>query len=232
MSTEFHTVDLLDDVAEAVTSGVALPFLHRRVVKDESILALVEEIKVTLPEDMKVSRNIIEDREKILDSAAKRGSKTIKEAEETAANTVARAEAQANATIEQAEQQAADTVQMAQTEAARLVSESNVVKESNLEAERIINAARAEADRIMNEARNTCDAFAKQAQEWSDNIKQGAFNYASEILRKSHEVVRKTSSDFSDRAYAFEQIMGKLGMEFEDQSKIRIDDFDPNQAEQ
>ncbi|MCQ2462450.1 MAG: hypothetical protein MJ177_03475 [Clostridia bacterium] len=232
MSTEFKTIDLLDEVAEAASSGIALPFFHRRVVKDESILALIEEIKSTLPDDMEVSRRIINDREKILDSAVKRGNKTVKEAEDKAAQTIAGADAQAAATIAQAEQQAADTVQMAQTEAARLVSESNIVKESTLEGERIIAAARAEAERIMNEAKNTCDVYASQAQAWSDDIKKGAVDYASEILRRSHELVRSTSSELSNRAYAFEQTMSNLGMEYGEQSKVTVDNFDPTPAEQ
>jgi cell division septum initiation protein DivIVA len=86
-------VELLDKLYDMVQDAFSLPFGADRCVLDrDSVLGLLDEIRHTLPEDLKQAQTIVESRNEVLQSAKKEADATKRQAEEHARKMVSQEE--------------------------------------------------------------------------------------------------------------------------------------------
>ncbi len=104
---------LVDRLEEAVRKSRRLPFSSLRLVDERRLLALVEQMRISIPEEVRRAQRVNQERERILAQAREEAERRVREAEQraaelTAEHTVVRAaEARAAAIREQAEREAA-----------------------------------------------------------------------------------------------------------------------------
>ena len=78
-------IDMLEDVVE---KSMAIPFVGRAIVDREELLDLIQEIRLNLPGDLKQAKWVKEERQRILDEAAKEADSIVKNAEEKMASLI------------------------------------------------------------------------------------------------------------------------------------------------
>ncbi len=79
---------LLDRLDEVVTSAAKLPFSARVLVDDHEYLDIVDQIRLALPEEMKLARRVISERDRILAEADERAEHLVGRAEEQIARRI------------------------------------------------------------------------------------------------------------------------------------------------
>lgn len=103
---------LLDRLDEVVSSASHLPLSSRVLVDEQEYLDIVDQIRLSLPEELKVARRVAAEREKILAEADQRAEQLIGRAEEQIAHQVddhalvRAAEERAHALLEHAREEA------------------------------------------------------------------------------------------------------------------------------
>jgi vacuolar-type H+-ATPase subunit H len=104
---------LLERLEEVLGAGSGLPFTRRRLVDDEECLAIVEQIRLSLPNEIRQARRVNTEREALLDEAESHAAQIIRAAEMEAQERVTehhvakRAETRAQEIISQAERRVA-----------------------------------------------------------------------------------------------------------------------------
>ena len=92
-------VDIVDTLEELVGSARRLPFTPSVVVNEEEILELVDRIRVGLPDDLMQARHTLDEREQLLERAARDAEEIVARAQEEAERLVREAEARASALV-------------------------------------------------------------------------------------------------------------------------------------
>ena len=75
-------IDLLNELEEVLDNSRAVPFSNRVSVDKEELYEIITEIRMKLPNELKQSRWVIEERNKILIDAQKEADEIVKNAEE------------------------------------------------------------------------------------------------------------------------------------------------------
>jgi len=73
---------LLERLEEAITAGSRIPFSSRIFVDEEECLAIVEQIREAVPEEIQRARRINQDRERVLAEAQERAKLILAQAQE------------------------------------------------------------------------------------------------------------------------------------------------------
>lgn len=117
-------LDIVDTLEELVAGARRLPFTPSVVVNEDEILELVDRIRVALPDDLTTARHTVDERDEMLERAAREAAELTARAEEEAARRVREAQAQAAALVDEhaivltATAKAHELVADAQTQAA------------------------------------------------------------------------------------------------------------------
>lgn len=104
---------LLERLEEILSSGSRLPFTNRTLVDDEECFAVIDQIRLSLPNEIRQARKLNADRAALLDEAQARAEQILKAAEMEAIerakehNVVRIAEARARELVARAEEEAA-----------------------------------------------------------------------------------------------------------------------------
>ncbi|MCL1819903.1 MAG: hypothetical protein FWG36_04520 [Oscillospiraceae bacterium] len=114
--------ELLDKLYDMVQDAFSLPFGADRCVLDrDKVLGLLDEIRHTLPEDIKQAQTIVESRNEVISSAKREADATRRQAEEHAKKMVSQEEilnsarSRANNMVSDAERKSRDMVTEAET---------------------------------------------------------------------------------------------------------------------
>lgn len=75
-------LELLDEMEDVLESGKAVPFSNKVTINRDDIAEIVREIRTNLPNEIKQSKWVIEERNKILIEAQKEADDMLKAAEE------------------------------------------------------------------------------------------------------------------------------------------------------
>lgn len=75
-------IELLDELESIIDQSRAVPFSNKVTVNKEEIYEIISEIRLRLPNELKQSKWVIEERNKILIDAQKEADDIVKEAEE------------------------------------------------------------------------------------------------------------------------------------------------------
>jgi vacuolar-type H+-ATPase subunit H len=80
---------LLDQLEEVLGAGSHLPLTSRTLVDEQEILDILDQIRVSIPEEIKAARRVSQDRDQLISEARVEADRIIREAEERAAGRVA-----------------------------------------------------------------------------------------------------------------------------------------------
>lgn len=75
-------IQLLDELEEILDNSRAMPFSNKVSVEKEELYSIIAEIRLKLPNELKNSRYVLEERNKILIDAQKEADEIVKNAEE------------------------------------------------------------------------------------------------------------------------------------------------------
>ena len=148
-------LEIVDTLEELVGGARRVPFTPSVVVNEEEILELVDRIRVALPDDLVAARHTLEEREELLERAARDAAELAARAEAEATRLVGEAQARAAQLVDQ------HAVTRAATEQARVLGE---------EAERQAAAQRTAADEY---ARDVMARLAEQLDRWLGTVREG-----------------------------------------------------------
>lgn len=77
--------ELLDLMEETLEEGTAMPFsAGKRVVDVDKMRDIIDDVRANLPDEMRQSKKIVDDRERIIQEARQEADNIIKQAEERA----------------------------------------------------------------------------------------------------------------------------------------------------
>src|SRR5436853_1800286 len=94
---------LLDQLEEVLGAGSRLPLTSRTLVDEQEILDILDQIRVSIPDELKAARRLTQDREQVLADARAEADRILRDAEVMAAERVAE-----HSVARVAEQHAAD----------------------------------------------------------------------------------------------------------------------------
>lgn len=72
---------LLDRLEEVLTMGRPLPFTERRLVDEQECLAILDQVRVAIPDEMQSARRVIQERDQLLDEARREADRLLREAD-------------------------------------------------------------------------------------------------------------------------------------------------------
>jgi cell division septum initiation protein DivIVA len=76
---------LLDQLEEVLGAGSHLPFTSRTLVDEQEILDILDQIRVSIPEELKAARRLTQERDHVLAEAQSQADRLLREADEHAA---------------------------------------------------------------------------------------------------------------------------------------------------
>ena len=75
---------LVDQLEELVSLGKRVPMSRRVMVEEEDFLALVDQLRVALPNEIKQAQRVIKERERVIGEAQDEASRIVQSARERA----------------------------------------------------------------------------------------------------------------------------------------------------
>jgi cell division septum initiation protein DivIVA len=108
-------MQLIDRLEQLVTSGTRLPLSSRTMIDEQAFLDIIDQLRVTVPEELKQARRVTQERERVMQQAHAEAEKIISAAQERATVMM-----QENELMRQAEAEARRVVTEAEDEAERV----------------------------------------------------------------------------------------------------------------
>ena len=157
--------EILDSLENLVLNSKRVPLTNKRVIEEDDIADIIDLLKQAMPQEIKKAKQIIDERDKIMDKARTEGDDHIYRAKEYSRTLIEKEEI-----FEQAKKEASDIKRAAFEESERLRAQAQ--HDSN----DILNSAREEADSIKSEARgyvvSMLDYMQKTVEAVQDNNRQ------------------------------------------------------------
>jgi cell division septum initiation protein DivIVA len=94
---------LLDQLEEVLGAGSRVPFTSRTMVDEQEILDIIDQIRVSIPEELKAAKKLAQERDQVLSDARAEAERLLREADQHAAGRVTE-----HALVRNAEMRAAD----------------------------------------------------------------------------------------------------------------------------
>ena len=107
-------IELLSELEDIVDKGFEIPFAKKTLINKEQVLALINDISLQLPDELRMAKSVAEDRSRILADAQKQADLIIKNAEQKIISMIdeheitKRATEQANEIVMKAQKNARD----------------------------------------------------------------------------------------------------------------------------
>ncbi|HVB65193.1 MAG TPA: ATPase [Nitrolancea sp.] len=82
-----HVADimqLVDRMEEIVTSGMRVPLSNRIMVEEEEFLSIIDQLRLSVPQEIKQARRVVQERQQILGTAQDEAAKILSVAKERA----------------------------------------------------------------------------------------------------------------------------------------------------
>lgn len=168
--------ELLLRIDETIDSGATVPFSNKKMIDADQLHELIDEIRISIPPEIKRAQEMEAQKKAILDNAKKEADEIRASAQSEKDEIIKEAKAEAEKLINEQE-----IIQRATEYAKREVENAN--QESN----EIISKAQAEADNTINEARTKEKAI---REAMVSNI-ETTLAEASQVLGKNLDAVNK-----------------------------------------
>ena len=125
-----NVLHLIDRLESLVAEGTRIPFLRRAMIDEQEFMDIIDQLRVSLPEELRQARRITQERERLLAEGKAEAERIINMAQEQAAFLLQdtelskSAERRAQMIIEEAQRQAVEMVEQARQRAEALSSEA------------------------------------------------------------------------------------------------------------
>ncbi len=133
-------IALLDRLEALISESPRVPLTNKVITNEDSVYALLDDLRATIPEEIKQAKWVVKERERLLEEARKDAEGIVREAESQAArlaeesSVTAQAKAQADDIIAQARKVAMDIRQGANEYAATVLDKAEAHLARTLEA--------------------------------------------------------------------------------------------------
>src|SRR5512136_2891224 len=135
-----HLVDRLEEIFNA---GRPLPLLHRMLVDEDRVLEIIDQMRVSIPEEVKRAQQVLDQRDRIMAKSQEEAARTVQLAKEKADQLVDR-----ESLVAQASGRADQVIQNAKIDAQAIRAEAD---EYALES---LTKLEAELNRVLHQVRN------------------------------------------------------------------------------
>ncbi len=135
-----HLVDRLEEV---FNSGTAVPLSHKLLVDEDRVLEIIDQMRVSIPEEVKKAQQVLAQRDRILAQAQEEAARTVQLAKEKAEQLVSR-----DAMVQAAQGKAEQIIQAARTDAETIRAEAD---DYTIE---VLTGLEAELVKSLSQARN------------------------------------------------------------------------------
>jgi vacuolar-type H+-ATPase subunit H len=112
---EIEIQHLVDRLESLLNESWLIPLTSNRIINEEEYLDIIDQMRITIPAEIKQSKRVQQERERIIAQAQEEAERIVAQARERAANltneheVLKTAETKAEALLKQAQQQAEDT---------------------------------------------------------------------------------------------------------------------------
>jgi cell division septum initiation protein DivIVA len=120
-------LNLIDRLEALISEGTRIPMTARAMIDEREFADIIDQLRVSLPEELRQARRVIQERDRLLTEARAEGDRIMNTAQEQAAfmlqdTELSRAaERRAEATVSEANRRAADILEQANQEADAIV---------------------------------------------------------------------------------------------------------------
>ena len=112
-----HLVDRLEEIFNA---GTAIPLSHKLMVDEDRVLEIIDQMRVSIPEEVKKSQQVLAQRDRILAQAQEEAARTVQLAKEKGEQLVGR-----EALVQAAQNKSEQILQAARTDAEAIRAEAD-----------------------------------------------------------------------------------------------------------
>ena len=112
-----HLVDRLEEIFNA---GTAIPLSHKLMVDEDRVLEIIDQMRVSIPEEVKKSQQVLAQRDRIMAQAQEEAARTVQLAKEKAEQLLGRENM-----VQQAQAKADQMLQAARTDAEQIRAEAD-----------------------------------------------------------------------------------------------------------
>lgn len=161
---------LIDRLENILESGTSLALTKRIMVDGDALGDIIEDLRLSVPEEIKQAKAIAADRMTILNSAKKDGDRIIARAQEQAMQLISKDE----------------ITRKAQAQANEILSKAKAA--ANLE----IATAKEKAQALLAGANQEAKSVTAQAEKWSKDMKSAASDFVTEIMSDSERTLEKS----------------------------------------
>lgn len=112
-----HLVDRLEEV---FNSGTAIPLSHKLMVDEDRVLEIIDQMRVSIPEEVKKSQQVLAQRDRILAQAQEEAARTVNIAKEKSEQMLGR-----EAMVQQAQAKAEQILVAARGDAEQIRAEAD-----------------------------------------------------------------------------------------------------------
>ncbi len=137
---------LLDFLTKALTQAPTMPLSSKRMVNVEMCLSIVDDIRNCLPDAVRYSMQIVDNRDRILRDAQAEADAKVQAADARANSSIEEATRRAQGMVNSAEDRANQIIEEAQMRARAMIEQSEIMRHAHEEAAQLCNDARAEAN--------------------------------------------------------------------------------------
>jgi cell division septum initiation protein DivIVA len=135
-----HLVDRLEEV---FNSGTAIPLSHKLMVDEDRVLEIIDQMRVSIPEEVKKAQQVLAQRDRIMAQAQEEATRTVQLAKEKGDQLLSRENL-----VQQAQGKAEQLLQAARADAEQIRAEAD---DYTLE---VLTKLEAELVKSLNQARN------------------------------------------------------------------------------
>jgi cell division septum initiation protein DivIVA len=135
-----HLVDRLEEVFNA---GTAIPLSHKLMVDEDRVLEIIDQMRVSIPEEVKKAQQVLAQRDRIMAQAQEEAARTVQLAQEKGEQMISR-----DSLVQTAQNKAEQLLQAARADAEQIRAEAD---DYTLE---VLTKLEAELVKSLNQARN------------------------------------------------------------------------------
>lgn len=112
-----HLVDRLEEIFNA---GTAIPLSHKLMVDEDRVLEIIDQMRVSIPEEVKKSQQVLAQRDRILAQAQEEAARTVQIAKEKSEQLLSR-----ESLVQQAQMKVEQIIQAARSDAEQIRAEAD-----------------------------------------------------------------------------------------------------------
>ncbi len=192
---------LLTAMDEEIDNGRSVLLARDKCTVDMvKMRSMIDDIRVSLPNEIKQAKAVVNDRKEILEIANADAEKLIRQAEARARNlidnntVVIQANSKATAMLDEAEQRANALMSNATAKAKEILRDAktrsdDMLRDATIKSEEMISSASQESSELLSSSTSRSNTMLDRAENRSLELKQASFGYAERSLRDAEEAM-------------------------------------------